>query len=229
MKRKASAEDKDVAEPKGHAGNKGQARDRACRQACLGVDPVADRACRDQREAERECNRVARKRGEGGGLVAHAGAELEQGKAIIAGQREKRKACQEERGSDLAKTCFSHRLPQRAEAQRRNSPAKDIDREGCDRQAQANGNHCPALRLKTLWGAPKRLWAGLPAEAKTAAFALRARWEKPTPGSCLFFGPGIRCSNACACLLLPAPGRRTGSSSRPGLWSVIYVWATPRA
>ena len=58
----------------------------ARRQARLRIDPVANRARGNQREAEREGNRIARERGKRRRLIANAGVELAQGEPVIAGQ-----------------------------------------------------------------------------------------------------------------------------------------------
>jgi len=76
VKGKPRAKHENIAEPECHAGHYGETSDFARRQSGLRIDPIADRACGDQRKAEGERNRVARERGQRRRLIGNAGGKL---------------------------------------------------------------------------------------------------------------------------------------------------------
>src|ERR1700722_4845159 len=88
FEKEADADDQAHAEPESDAGDQRQAGDLARRKARRAVDPIADRAARDERKAEREGNRIAGERGERGEPIGDLNLQMPQRERVIAGERE---------------------------------------------------------------------------------------------------------------------------------------------
>ena len=97
----ADGEHEAHSQPKGDARDHGEARNFSGGEAGRAVEPEAHRPSGDEREAQRERDRIARERGERRQPVGNLGADMAQREPVIARQREIADRDEPERHRDL--------------------------------------------------------------------------------------------------------------------------------